>query len=96
LASAGSSARAQRRLFDHDQVRDVAYARPGIRMVTRGELIREQDDQAIRCRAGDCFFEAGDIDHALHNTTTQRTKYQSLEVLPAGLKGSLLMPAHRW
>ena len=42
---------------------------PGIRCVTTGELTFVQPDKTTVYRAGDCFFESGDVTNTANNAT---------------------------
>src|SRR5204863_798804 len=42
---------------------------PGIRCVTAGELTYVQPDKTTVYRAGECFFESGDVTHTANNAT---------------------------
>lgn len=42
---------------------------PGIRCVSAGELSYVQPGKTIVYRAGDCFFESGEVTHTAHNDT---------------------------
>src|SRR4051794_28651908 len=42
---------------------------PGIRCVTAGELTYVQPDKTSVYRAGDCFYESGDVTHTANNAT---------------------------
>jgi quercetin dioxygenase-like cupin family protein len=62
---------------------------PGIRCITAGELSYEQPDKTSVYRAGDCFFESGDVTHTAHNLTNKPVVLLSFEILPASqAKGS--------
>jgi quercetin dioxygenase-like cupin family protein len=64
---------------------------PGIRCITAGELSYEQPDKTTVYRAGDCFFESGDVTHTAHNLTNKPVVLLSFEILPASLaKGSAI------
>ena len=52
---------------------------PGIRCLTAGELSYEQPDKTTIYRAGDCFFESGDVSHTAHNLTDKPVVLLSFE-----------------
>ena len=56
---------------------------PGIRCVTAGELTYVQADQTTVYRAGNCFFEPGDVTHTAYNRTAKPVTLLNFEVLPA-------------
>jgi len=44
-------------------------------------------------RAGDFFFETGDVSHRVNNKTSERNTHLLFEILPMDLKGaSLIVP----
>ena len=65
------------------------HAGPGIRCLTAGELTYVQPDRTTIYRAGDCFYESGDITHSAANKTDKPVVLLNFEVLPASWsKGS--------
>jgi quercetin dioxygenase-like cupin family protein len=66
---------------------------PGIRQMTVGEMEYILPDKTVIYRAGDFFFEAGDVSHRVNNKTVDRNTHLRFEVLPMDLKGpSLIVP----
>lgn len=64
---------------------------PGIRCVTSGELTYVQPDQTHIYKAGDCFFESGDISHTANNATDKPVVLLNFEVIPvAHSKGTAI------
>ena len=64
---------------------------PGIRCVTEGELTYVQPDKTNIYRAGDCFFESGDISHTAKNATEKPVVLLNFEIIPiAHTKGSAI------
>lgn len=62
---------------------------PGIRCVTAGELTYVRPDETTIFRAGDCFFESGDVSHTANNATDRPVVLFNFEILPADwTKGS--------
>jgi quercetin dioxygenase-like cupin family protein len=64
---------------------------PGIRYVTAGEVTIAQAGQATVYKAGDYFFEGGDVTTAVSNKGTVPTTFLLFELLPADLKGGSTM-----
>ena len=71
------------------------HAGPGIRMMTEGEMTYVLPDKTIIYRAGDFFFESGDVNHTVFNKTSQPNQHLLLEILPVELKGPSLMPVRK-
>ena len=65
---------------------------PGIRCVTSGALSYEQPDKTTIYKAGDCFFESGDVAHTAHNLTSEPVVLLNFEVLPASWSESSAIP----
>jgi quercetin dioxygenase-like cupin family protein len=65
---------------------------PGIRCVTSGELTYVMQDQPTTYRAGDCFFESGDMTHTARNDTGKPVVLLNFELLPGSLTGSSVIP----
>jgi quercetin dioxygenase-like cupin family protein len=68
---------------------------PGIRLMTLGEMAYVLPDKTLTYRAGDFFFESGDVNHTVYNKTDKPNQHLLFEVLPADLKGPSLMPVKR-
>ena len=66
---------------------------PGIRCVTAGELTYVQPDKTTVYRAGDCFFESGDVTHTAHNGTDKPVTLLNFLILPADWSGGSAIPA---
>ena len=66
---------------------------PGIRCVTAGELTYVQADKTTVYRAGDCFFESGDVTHTAHNGTNEPVLLLNFQILPADWSGGSAIPA---
>ncbi len=69
------------------------HAGPGIRCVTAGELTYVQPDRTTVYRAGDCFFESGDVTHTAHNGTNEPVLLLNFQILPADWSGGSAIPA---
>ncbi len=61
---------------------------PGIRLVVSGELTYVQPDTTRIFRAGDYFYESGDITHTAYNKTKNRIVVLNFEILPATWEGA--------
>ena len=69
------------------------HAGPAIRCITAGELTYvSSDGKTTIYKAGDCFYEAGDVSHTAHNATDKPTVLQIFEILPAAFTGESIMP----
>ena len=68
---------------------------PGIRLMTLGEMTYVLPNQTLIYKAGDFFFESGDINHTVYNKTDKPNQHLLFEILPADLKGPSLMPARK-
>jgi quercetin dioxygenase-like cupin family protein len=66
---------------------------PGIRQMTAGEMEYILPDKTSVYRAGDFFFETGDVSHRVNNKTDNPNTHLLFEILPIDLKGaSLIIP----
>jgi quercetin dioxygenase-like cupin family protein len=65
---------------------------PGIRYVLSGELTFTQAGQDTIYRAGDYFFESGNIAHGAQNRTTLPLRVMFVEILPAGWTAPTVIP----
>jgi len=68
---------------------------PGIRLMTLGEMTYVLPDKTIIYKAGDFFFESGDINHTVYNKTDEPNQHLLFEILPADLQGPSLMPVKK-
>jgi quercetin dioxygenase-like cupin family protein len=68
---------------------------PGIRLMTLGEMTYILPNQTLVYKAGDFFFESGDINHTVYNKTDKLNQHLLFEVLPVDLKGPSLMPVKK-
>jgi quercetin dioxygenase-like cupin family protein len=68
------------------------HAGPGIRCVTAGELTYVQPDRTAVYKAGECFFESGDVTHTAQNKGGAPVVLLNFEVLPADWSGSSAIP----
>jgi len=65
---------------------------PGIRCVTAGELTYVQPDKTSVYRAGDCFYESGDVSHTANNATDKPVVLLNFEIVPSSLSTSSTVP----
>ena len=65
---------------------------PGIRQMTGGEMDYILPDRTVKYRAGDFFFEAGDVSHHVENRSTQPCTHLLFEILPLDVSGPSLIP----
>jgi quercetin dioxygenase-like cupin family protein len=65
---------------------------PGIRCVTSGELTYAQPDKTNTYRAGDCFYESGDISHTANNATSNPVVLLNFELIPVAHSGGTAIP----
>jgi quercetin dioxygenase-like cupin family protein len=64
---------------------------PGIRQMTDGEMDYIMPDETVVYRAGDFFFETGDVSHRVESP--QPSKHLLFEILPIDVDGpSLILP----
>ena len=74
-------------------VGDHNHLGPGIRQMTAGEMEYILPDKTVIYRAGDFFFETGDVSHRVNNKTQKPNTHLLFEILPIDLKGpSLILP----
>lgn len=74
-------------------VGDHNHLGPGIRQMTVGEMEYILPDKTVIYRAGDFFFETGDVSHRVNNKTADPNTHLLFEILPMDLKGpSLIIP----
>ena len=74
-------------------VGDHNHLGPGIRQMTVGEMEYIMPHMTSTYRAGDYFFETGDISHRVINKSGASNTHLLFEILPADLKGpSLILP----
>ncbi len=78
-------------------MRDHYHFGPGIRRVLAGELtfIYADTKKEQVVRAGDYFYESGDVDIWASNRSAEPAKLLVVELVPAGLKGSAMVPLAR-
>jgi len=68
------------------------HAGPGIRFVASGMLTFTQAGQVTIYRAGDYFFESGNVVHTAHNKTRSPARAVFFEILPAEWTSSSVIP----
>jgi quercetin dioxygenase-like cupin family protein len=65
---------------------------PGIRFVTSGELTFVQHGKTTIYKAGDYFYEAGNMTHSASNKTSAPVVIIIFEILPPDWKGGTAVP----
>jgi quercetin dioxygenase-like cupin family protein len=73
-------------------IRDHHHAGPGIRVVTAGEFTLVQDGKTTVKKAGDTFYEAGDVSIGLQNRGKVPAVLLNFEILPVDWKGPSNVP----
>lgn len=73
-------------------VGDHNHAGPGVRVIMAGEFTYVKGDKTIVYKAGDAFFEPGDMTHRAYNRGNTILKVTNIEILPADFRGSALIP----
>lgn len=68
---------------------------PGIRLMTLGEMTYVLPTMTHTYRAGDFFFESGDVNHTVYNRTDKPNQHLLFEILPADHQGPSLIPVRR-
>ena len=68
------------------------HAGPGVRLVISGELTFIQAGRSIVYKAGDYFYESGNVVHTAQNKTNVPVRIAFFEVLPVRWSGSSLIP----
>jgi len=68
------------------------HAGPGIRYVIAGELTFSEGGQSTVYKAGDYFFETGNLAHTAENRTDQPLRILFVEVLPKEWDGPTVVP----
>lgn len=71
---------------------DHHHAGPGIRVVTAGEFTLVEAGKTRILKAGDTFYEAGDVSIALQNRGKVPAVLLNFEILPVDWKGASNMP----
>jgi quercetin dioxygenase-like cupin family protein len=78
-------------------VKDHYHFGPGIRRMLAGEItltfMDTKKEQVVR--AGEYFYESGDVNVNAVNRGTEPAKVLVVELVPAGLKGSAMIPLAR-
>ena len=69
------------------------HAGPGIRCITAGEFTDVlADGKTTIYKAGDCFYESGNVSHSPRNATDKPLVLLVFEILPASLSGGSAIP----
>jgi quercetin dioxygenase-like cupin family protein len=75
-------------------VGDHNHLGPGIRQMTVGAMEYILPDKTMIYRAGDFFFETGDVSHRVNNKTSEPNTHLPCGILPVDLQGaSLIVPS---
>jgi quercetin dioxygenase-like cupin family protein len=78
-------------------IKDHIHFGPGIRRVLAGEatliFVDTKKEQVVR--EGEYFYEPGDVSIYVVNRGKERAKLLVVELVPAGLKGSAMVPLDR-
>src|ERR1700723_838436 len=73
-------------------VGDHHHAGPGVRVIMAGEFTYVKGDKTTVYKAGDAFFEPGDVTHRASNRGSTILKVMKIKILPADFTGSALIP----
>jgi|SRR5580700_9031653 quercetin dioxygenase-like cupin family protein len=73
-------------------VGDHHHAGPGVRVIMAGEFTYVKGDKTTVYKAGDAFFEPGDVTHRAYNRGNTILRVMNIEILPADFRGSALIP----
>jgi quercetin dioxygenase-like cupin family protein len=73
-------------------VGDHNHVGPGVRVIMDGEFTYVKGDKTTVYKAGDAFFEPGDMTHRAYNRGNTILKVMNIEILPADFSGSALIP----
>jgi quercetin dioxygenase-like cupin family protein len=73
-------------------IRKHQHSGPGIRYILSGELVYVQSDTQKVYRAGDCFFEPGDITHNAYNKRQEPVVILNIDILSADWNGPTTIP----
>jgi quercetin dioxygenase-like cupin family protein len=68
------------------------HAGPGFRCVLSGEVTNVELDKTTIYRAGECYWESGDISHTPRNDGDKPAVGLVIELLPASFAGKSLLP----
>jgi quercetin dioxygenase-like cupin family protein len=68
------------------------HAGPGVRMIKSGELTYVAGAKTIVYKAGEYFYESGDVTHEAFNKGKAPVTVVAFEIVPVALKGGSAMP----
>lgn len=68
------------------------HAGPGIRLIKSGQLTFVTADKTTIYKAGDHFYESGDVTHEAFNKDNAPVQIINFEIVPVSLKGGSAMP----
>ncbi len=60
--------------------------------MTEGETEYIMPDRTVTYRAGDIFFETGDVSHRVEDISVKVSKHLLFEILPIDVEGPSLIP----
>ena len=72
-------------------VGDHHHAGPGVRVIMAGEFTYVKGGKTTVYKAGDAFFEPGDMTHRAYNRGNTILRVMNIEILPANFSGSALI-----
>ena len=73
-------------------VGDHNHPGPGVRVIMAGEFTYAKGDKTVVYKAGDAFFEPGDMTHRAYNRGNGILKVMSIEIVPADYNGPAVIP----
>ncbi|HTL89606.1 MAG TPA: cupin domain-containing protein [Leptolyngbya sp.] len=68
------------------------HSGPGIRYVTMGEITSVSAGKPAVYKAGESFYDSGEVVHELYNRTNGTVRVLNFEMLPSDWKGSSTIP----
>ncbi len=69
------------------------HAGPGIRCVIAGEITHvSADGKTTSNKAGDCYYESGEVSHSSHNAADKPVVLLNFEILPVSHSGGSAIP----
>jgi quercetin dioxygenase-like cupin family protein len=74
------------------RIGDHYHAGFGVRIIMAGEFTYVKGEKTTVYKAGDAFFEPGDVTPRSYNRGSRILKVMNIEILPADFRGSALIP----
>ena len=68
------------------------HAGPGIRCVKSGELTFVSEGKTTIYKAGECWYEPGNVSHTARNATDKPVVIHNVEILPVSVTGRSVLP----